>query len=407
MSSFRIYLKPFDELGAYVSDWVDITQDVISTKLGNLARQIDANTFDVGVFKFNNFSLSVRNDHGLFGVADSLRSIFNFKRSDTQVRITWSLNFDGPFCGTAICNIATLGEEIDIFQGLLNDLSAQTDTRNQQLTFQVLGLESIFTKVKAPFSAFSDGILFSQVLFACLNQSAITELLGVSVSNINLDNDLAIDDVSSLENKTVKEVLDTILLLSNSVLTIKNQTVIISSRAPSSIVVKEFFGQASNIGIENIISITQIRTGINKTFNFWTWRDTTLLRSDTLSTQQFGVFKKEIDSELLTFDSQRLTVLEALRDEFSFPKQELTLNTPLDYDFFNINFLDKVRIDYPVIATPSDTNDLPIYGSSVYGASVYPDTVFTLVIDPSDEFKILGITINLRSSSYSLQLRRV
>lgn len=407
MSKFRVYIKPFNESGEYQSDFIDITRDVLFSSMGDIRRKIDNDEYNVGLFKFDSINLSVRNEHGRFSDANLLGSIFKFKRSDSIVKITWEVEDDGPYCGVAVAGDCFLSEEIEVFMGLLNDQSAQTDIRQQNLNFSVMGLESVFDRAIVPFADISNGDLISAVILDCLNQPVITNLLTVDAGNIALGLDQTIDDITSLENKTVKQALDDLLFLSNSVLYIDGQSVFIKSRSPSATVLNTYYGQASDLGIENIESIGAIRTGINRTFNFWTWAETSLFAEDESSINRNGVRKKEISSDLITNSTKRQNILNSLRTEFAFPKMEMELRTYLDYDFFDLGFFSKINIDYPAISFPSAGSMLPVYGSAIYGEAVYPETLFSLVLTSLDEFKITGFVVSIKNQSYALTLRGV
>lgn len=407
MSRFRVYIKPFNDAGEYEADFIDVSRDVLFSQMGDIRRKIDNDEYNVGVFKFDSINLAVRNEHGRFSDANLLGSIFKFKRADSLVKITWEFEDDGPYCGVAVAGDAFLSEEIEVFRGLLNDQSAQTDIKQQSLNFSVMGLESVFDRAIVPFSDISNGDLISAVILECLDQAIITNLLTVDAGNIALGLDQTIDVKDSLENKTVKQALDDLLLLSNSVLYIEDETVFVKSRTPGASIVKTYYGQASDIGIENIESISSIRSGINRTFNFWTWRETTLLAKSDSSIEVNGVRKKEIESEIITDTTKRQNILNSLRTEFSFPKMELEMSTYLDYDFFDITFFSKVNIDYPTVSFAPINAAVPLYGVATYGEDFYPETLFSLILTELDEFKVIGFILSTKKQSYKLMLRGV
>lgn len=405
MSAPRIYIKPFDELGSYQSSFTNITRDAL--KAGKIQKELDSTDYDIGIYRNSSFKLTLRNDHGRFLNVDSNKSIFNFKRADSIFKVTWDRNSEPLICGFLNCGNFMLGKEVDLFEGLLTDVSGTSNIDDQEISFNILGYESLFSKVDVPFSSISNGDNVSDVIFTCLNQTKITDLLTVSISNINLSTDQTIDVKDSLENQTVEDALAELLKISNSVLNIKNKTIYVTSRTPSSTVQYNFFGQASNSGIENVLNIKNYRDGINRLFNYWTWEDTNLIQSDSASINIYGVYKRETSSDLITDTTKRNNILSDYLAEFKDPKVELDLTTKLDLDTYALELLDKVTIDYPTVYFAADDNPVPRYGQDVYGSSLYPFGQYSLTISPNIEFKILSRSIDLERNTITFKLREV
>jgi len=248
----------------------------------------------------------------------------------------------------------------------------------------------------------------SDVVFKCLDQTIITDLLTVDAANINVGTDSIMDDKSSLENKTVKAAFKEILLAANAVLYIDDLTVRVTTRSESAALKQTFFGQGASDGIENIIDITKFRTGANRVKNFWTWKDTTLVQQDASSITTFGIRDKEINLDIITDNTKRNTILTNLKNEFRNEKTEFLLETILTYDLISRVFLDKVAVDYPTIVQSSDGEPIPVYDQSdVYGIARYPFENFSLTIPSTDEFKIISKDINTRDQTMVLGLRKV
>lgn len=405
---FRVYLKQFDDAGQYVDDWTEITEDVDTGALADIRQVIDDDQYDVGVFKFSDFAIKLRNEHGLYSDVGELRSIFKFKRNGTRVRLTWQFQDFEPYPGVFVPGDSIVGnDEVEVFEGLLSDEASEIDVKDQIVNFKVRGLESIFTTKVVPFADISNGDTVAQIIFAALDQSAITDLLTLDIANITPAVDVPVDDVSDFENKTVKEVLDQLLALSNSVFYVKNSTMYVVSRAPSAAVIATFYGQASNIGVENIIDLTNIKSGTSKMFNFATWGDTSLVSEDTDSTGVYGVRKKEFKFESITDPGSQQDILDAYVDEFGQPKTAMTLLAPLTEELLAVNVLDKVIIDYPTVFYAQQGATVPIYGISKYGDAEYPFGTWSLTILTTDEWKIMGKSIKTKSHQIEFQLRKV
>jgi hypothetical protein len=127
VSRFRVYLKQFDEDGNYLADFTEITRDV--SNLGSLSQQLDNTEYGIGVFRNSGFTLKMRNDEGLYSEADTLKSIFKFKRSDSIVKITWDFRDYDLITGFFYAGEEVLTEEVEIFRGLIADVSSSSDIK--------------------------------------------------------------------------------------------------------------------------------------------------------------------------------------------------------------------------------------------------------------------------------------
>lgn len=407
MSRYRVYVKPFLDDGTYAADFQEITKDVVS--VGDPKQAIDNTDFDVGVIKSSGMNIVLRNDHGLYSGEETLRSIFRYSRKNSIIKVTWDYRDYDLIAGFFTAGSEPLGGEYELFRGLINDITSASDIKKQQATFTVLGFETLLDEIEVPFSTINNGDLLSSVIYKCLNQAPFTTSITVSALNISLGTDVAIDDKTNLENKTVGQVLKNILLAGNAVLYIKNLTVYVTSRTPSATVAKTFYGQASNLGIENIINIPKIRDGLNRVFNLWTWKDTSTDVRDTTSLTHYGVRPKDMSLDLINdgSTSKITTILTANKTEFAFPKIELDLEVALDYETAALNILDRVAIDYPTVAIPYDGGELPRYGLVKYGEVRYPYTQWTLTIDISTNFKIMNRKVNIKKQTMSFGLREI
>ena len=408
MARFRVYIKPFTDSGEYASEYTEITSDVAS--LGDPKQAIDNTDFNVGVIRNNGLSLTLRNDLGYYSDVNDIKSVFRHTRKNTQVKITWDFRSYDLICGFFRVNREPLGGEVTVFEGLINDVTTFNKVNLQQAVFTVLGLESLLDDIETPYSSISNGDTFQSVLYACLNQAPFNELITVSLANISPAVDLAIDDKTNLENQTVGQTLQDLLLAANSVLYIKNRAVYVSSRAASTDSMFTFYGQASNNGLENIIDVPKFRDGVSRMFNLWTWTGTAFDARDTSSISLYGVRPKTMKLELVDDGSSAKiqSILNANRDEFAFPKRELDLETPIWYDSLELNILDKVNIDYPTIFIPFDGGDLPRYGIDAYdGTARYPYEQWALTLDADTDFKIMAKKINVAKQTILFSLREI
>jgi hypothetical protein len=374
------------------------------------SKALDSSEYNIGVFRFGSVKLTLRNDHGKYLDETSIRSIFPVKRQDTKIKITFDINprplcvgfFRAGECGP-------LNNEVTVFEGLITEITANSNIDEQEVAFDVLGFESIFDRVSVPYSSIGATDNISDVLETILDQSEITDLLTVSASNINPGLDQALDNKDDLENTTVKEALDNqeLLLLSSSVLQIKDGAVVVSSREPTAEVQFNFYGQASELGAENILDVKNFRYGVNKTFNFWTWEDTSLTAEEATSIAKFGVRKKELSSNLITNSTKIQNILDENLDDFANPKIELNLTTKLDDTTLSLELLDKVDIDYPTVFVAESGETLPVWGQVKWGAFKWPLGKWSLTLNQLTKFKIMSRQINLKDETIVFELREV
>lgn len=409
MPRFRVYLKPFNEEGNYVDDYIEVTDDVI--KLGKIEVAIDNDEYNVGVVRNTPIELILRNDYGLYDLNNTLRTIFRTKVKNTLVRITWDVVDQPLICGFFLPGTTPLGNEVEVFNGVINDLSSDSDIDKQIVKLRVMSKDNIIGDIETPYSSITNGDNLSDILYTVLNQPPFNQLVTVDASNINVGQDTTIDDKSSWESTTVDEILRDILLATNSVLYIKNDIVYVSDRTPGVSLAYTFYGQASDQGIENILHIGKIKNGLNRMFNFWTWQDTVLVSKDDTSIDLYGVRKKIMDLGVINTSSTSKinTILDANRVEFATPVMEFDLETPINYDRLELDLLDKIAIDYPTVHVPFDNNPLPRYdlGDVYDGTARYPYSQWSLTIDDQRRFKIINKTIDVDKQILVFKMREI
>ena len=404
MASIRVYITPFDVNGTYAAEQ-EVTSRVIT--LGRIELDTDSAEFQVGVYRVANMKLELSNRDGKFSDVDVEQSIFRYKRADAKVRITWLDDVEFAYCGTAICGEAHLGDEVEIFRGLLNDDAFALDARQEKAVFNVLGYQTLFERVEIPFASISVADAVSVTLYKILNQTVITNYLTVSQVNIVPGLDQVPDSIADLETLSVKEALDILLRDSNSVLFIKNNIVYVNDRSATASVQYTFYGQASQEGPENIADIQNIRNGMHRVFNYWNWEDTTVKASDSNSVLLNGFRKKIVGSSLFTNGTKQLNFINDLLASFKDPKMELELTADLNYNTLGLDLLDRVNIDYPTVFVPVEHFPLPICGIAVCGEAVLPRGLWNLTISPDTDFKILKKSFDPTKNTVTFKLREI
>jgi hypothetical protein len=408
MGAIKFYIKTFDQAGNYEADFVDITKDVNVSSIGSINQSIDSNDYDIGFFKYSSFSLALRNDHGKYSNPPATLSMFKYKRKSSIFKMTWEIQDIDTQCCVAICGEYKLSPAVEIFTGLIDDDASTTDIYDQRFKFTVLGFESLFSSVEVNFGSLANGQTTKAILLLILDQVGINDLLVVDTLNINPNVDSIIDVVEPFRNVTVKKALDDLLFLSNSVLFIKDQTIYISSRVETASIDYTFYGQASINGVENIISLSDVRIGLNKTFNLLKWEETDLSSRDFSSIQKWGIRSRDpINFDQITNNSRRQDILDSLVTEYKNPKMELEIQSPFTYELLLVGILNKVVCDYPTVFVGAQGGDVPVYGASKYGVAKYPLGQWSLTLDPTTEFKIMSLSLNIKQQTVTLKLREV
>jgi len=406
MSRFRTFLIPFNDDGTYGEE-LEITSDTNFSSINKVKQKLDQNEFKVGVLTYNDLNLKLRNEHGKYSDPTVPESIFRFRRGGSIFRLYWEIADHPPYCGIAIAGDTFLSETKLVYEGLINDDATRTNIKDQNTSLKVLGLESIVSSIEVPIGDLSIGQTFSNAIYEILNQSTITDFITVDQANISVGFETTLDSIGHFESNTGKEALDELLLISNSILYIKDRILYVTGRIATTDIQHNFHGPASLTGIENLISISDIRTGLSKTFNFWTWKDQAFNVSNSSSIQKFGVKKNEVGAESITNTTKQQNILAALSTEFGDPKESFNIKTPIDYETMELFFLDKINIDYPTVYVASEGDNIPVYEISKYDVAVYPIPESTLTIDVNRNFKILGVIIDIKNQIMQFNIKEV
>ncbi len=411
MSLFHVYVQPLDDNGVLSGAWTEVSDDVGRESMDRLRQMIDDADFDVGQLRFDEWGLKLLNYSGRYGSANAIKSIFRYRRAGSLVKVTWQAQPFQTFYGLeSYEEPVTSNDEIEIFTGLLNDDATSSNIRDQVVDFKVLGRESIFANCGIPYSSLVPGDTASQMILTILDQSEITDLLTVSALNINPTIDPVIGFIEHWQGKAAQEVLAELLRACVSVLRIVDSAIIVSNRAPNGVsVAGTFYGQASNEGIENVVNIEDYRRGLNRCFNYVTWKNTSLVAIEPSSRTEFGTktLPEPLDLECITDDDVRQTILDAYRDEFGTPKIECSVTIPITSASLALAILDQINIDYPTILYAAEDNPMPIYGIAIYGVAVYPIGVWNLTIELTTTWKILGREIDTKDQMIVFKLREV
>ena len=122
--------------------------------------------------------------------------------------------------------------------------------------------------------------------YAILNQSPFKDLITVSQSNINAPVNVDIENVDDFADDNAKSALDKLFTVGNAVLTLIDNVVYVTNRDASSEVKYTFRGQASTFS-EDILKISAAKNGLNRTFNYVKWGETTYFKQDSTSIEKY------------------------------------------------------------------------------------------------------------------------
>jgi hypothetical protein len=523
---WRVYINPFNSSGTYTG-YVDVTDDVDFSQMGTIDSSLDNTDYDIGIFRNSNFNVTFRNDSGKYSDVGQPGSMFQYTRSNSLFKITWCENDIPVVCGFFPAGNTVLAPEETVFTGLISDKDLEIDIQTRELTFTILGLETVLslTTISQPLlqglgtqlnfttnyasapnklylsvsgtnldsypgvpwnqpvqfitsggtsslpsplttnstyyicqsdeltgpyfievatntgnvtgviptasldssivKLTSDAVgtvsviaMFApikNVLYAILNQAQITNYLTVNMANINPFQGAPqtyynqIYDMSLLQGMTVWDALTSILLVTDSVFYISNNTIYIAPRTASTSVMYAFYGQASTLGAENIQEMSGIKNGIARTFNDILYGDANYSIQDTASITKYGDLQFTVSDKLYgvgilsngpinpggpayggsTRASAISEMLNVLANDFSTPKQEMDLYTPINSTTLFLGFLARVTIDYPAVTLPDGTV-----------SQCFVET-------PSNPYKIEGISIDPSTDLICFSIRRI
>lgn len=386
---YRVYITPRSGETTY-SDEIEITDYVKDSGVGKIRRGIDSTDYGIGVYFYDDITIIAHNINGYFNDENDYRSIFKHSRDRAKVRVVY---YDGT---------STI-----VFRGLLNEEATRTDAVHEQITFKILSRDSVIRNVNVASGLITNGNSIKTAITNILSQSAITSVLNVSASNINPSNDITIDDVTQLQNRSVKDTIDDLLLVSNSVMIIdSSDNVIVKSRDQSDGSVISLYGPYDLKRRQNIIKVKNYNTGMHRMFT--AVKVNSVTRSNTGYAQYFGYRQKSITIDFITDSIKATEIADALLNEFKTPRIELEVTVPTSV-VRTADILDRVSINYPLRLKPySDGNFMPVIGVTKIGDTnmPLPSSFGSISIAPEVEFKILEIKEDPKKFETTLKLRQ-
>ena len=403
--NYKVFLTPLAQAdGSVYADEIDISDRITINGISSIRRSIDSSDYNIGVFVFNDLELTGLNKDGYFNENDR-RSIFPSLRDRAKVRIefqksTMVKNSEGTV-------LSEIEENTVTFRGLINDEATRADFDTSKIKFKVLSRDSVLRTTKIAAGVVGNDDFASVAIFSILNTPRITSVLNLDQANITVDFDVTIDDGEAFNNKSVKESLDKLLIVTNSVLVINDAgDILVKSReANEDTDVLRLFGPFDVHKRENIFSV--------KDFNLGTQRNFTSIivngqesSSDTY-VEAYGLRQKSFTFDFITDTTTAAEIALRLISEFQIPKLELQLTVPTD-QVKNVDLLDRVSVSYPLRIEPAPNSFLPVYGITKYGDTdqPYPLTFGSASIMPNVKFKVIEIEHQPEKRQSVLKLRQ-
>lgn len=384
----RCYLAARNTDSTY-QDWVDVTRFVVDSNLGNYTKSIDSNDFDIGYYEESNIQVTFDNAQGDFMQGQSYFSNGIVDRSKIKI-VAGYINIQNR-----------VPEFQTTFEGIIDDRGTAIDSDNENASFTVLSYSAIMGRLATDPGAVTNGQDFKTALFNLLNRTEITGLLTVSLDNINPKTNQIVDDANWFSGKQLKESINAILLASNSVIRIKDNTIYISSRVESSTVRFQFFGKGSARPC-NIVSLKGFNNGLKRVITKVLINSATAFNSNDELISLYGLQNKAVDIGCIADTETIAAIGEGILNEFQYPKKELELTT--DFLGNEVDILDMVTIDnegFLLDAAPA------VYGRAVYGDSEFTRRQGGVRIRPIEGYKVLSVTHSFKDYTTTLKLRSV
>ena len=375
-------------------DYVDISDYVQESGIGKIKYGIDSTDFDFGLFTFSDITIKLENVNGKFNGPEDDRSMFCFDRDESKVRISLVFN-------------EQTGLSSKRFEGIINEEGTKANAYQDEITFKVLSLDSVFRKTKVESGVLTDGMLASDAIKILVNRVQITWLLNFNESFINVDLDFIIDEVSSLESGTTSDTLNKLLRDTNSVMIVdEDNFIVVRNRQPNSTTLTTFYGPYDIYSRENITRLEKYNSGKHRTFTSVKFNNTE--KSIEGYQQDFGFNQKSISAPYITNDVTEAEVALNLAEEFKMAKVEASFRVPTEV-FYNSKILDLSRVFYPLRIKRVGDSFIPIIGITKINDDNWklPTRSGSIEIRSDVAFKIIHIEEDPKGLEMIIKLRQI
>lgn len=394
---YRVFFTPLIDVDAMTyGDEIDVSDRIELAGIGSIKKAIDSSDYDIGLYFYSDLTLKGYNHNGYFNDTNDNRSIFIETRDRCKVRVVWTEADDDG-----------VETEFVTYQGLINEEATRVDAVTDLITFKVLSRDSVIRNTKVSAGTITNGVTVETALEAILSNPAITSVLIFDAAEINPDLNFTIDDGSVFDNKSTREVLNQLLLASNSVMLIEaDGTMVIQARTENEGDVHYLFGKSDLYARENIIRITAYNTGLHRMFSAVKVNDTE--EEDTVFSDTFGYRQKKLTLDFITDTDTESEIASRLLSEFTAPKIEMNVQVSMEFAK-NVELLDLVSVDYPLRVKPIAGKFLPVVGATEIDDEdmPLPDIFGSIAISRNLGFKVIEIDDNPREFTSILKLRQI
>lgn len=386
-ATYKVYLTPLVDKDVYGEE-VEISDLVQAAGLQSIKKNTDSEDYAIGEYLIGTVNLTCTNYKGEFNESDP-RSFFPLKRDLAKIKVVY---FDN------------LTDSSASFKGLITDEGTRLNAESELINIRVLALDSILRKVQVTDGRIEAGDLFSDAIKSILNVSAITSILTYDANEIEVDLDLAIDDESFFNEISTWDALKSLLIASNSVVYVDDETIKVKTRDEDTGQISYFHGSGDTLDRENIIKISEYNNGGHRIFNSVIINST--VYSDDTSVGWFGLRQDDFTLSFITDTDKETLIARQLVNQFRYPRIEfmLTCKTLLANQ---IDFFDTIGVSHPVRSRPWKSTDAPMWDTAKYDTTsdVYPVDFGGVKIDGRLAFQIIQRTENPRAFETTLKLR--
>lgn len=391
---YRVYMTPRTGQMTYGSE-IEVTDKINISGINTIKRGIDSQDYSVGVYFYSDLELIGNNDDGYYTEGDQ-RSIFTYLRDKTKVRVVFE---------------NTAGDTV-VYNGLVNEEGTREDALNDTIIFKVLSRDSVIRNTQISSGLITNGVFCKNAMFSILNIPEITAVLGIDINNINPTVNFVIDLGAAFDSKPTQDMLNLLLLASNSAMTIGSSgNVIIQSRdANKTTPILKIYGPFDIQRRQNIINAQNYNNGLHRMFTSVEVIDGNSIshfKDNTPLAEIYGYRQTSVTLPFITTPDTAILIAEGLLAEFSAPKPEIEVEVPTSVAH-TVNLQDRVSVDWPLRITPYKNHLMPVIGVAKIGMDTLPlPNVHGSVFIPSAmEFKIIEIDEDPGTFTSTLKLRQ-
>lgn len=390
---YEVLLRPLVSENTYGDSvgLADLNVEDITVSVGNIKESIDNGDFDFGVYTLDSINIRCMNINGELSLPLDGRSIFNYSRDKTIVFVNYYNGYEETATTT--------------FVGIIDDRATRENFTTGELTFKVLALGSIFTRLNVPYGLIAKNDKISTAIKKIMGVSEVASILDYDSSDASFYSDYPIDDPTQIQNLRMIDAITQLLIASNSTLLIdKNtQSVIIRPRGYSEGAIVNLYGSNNFFNQQNIISIKNFNNGLHRTFN--AVRINSRYYQDITSVRLFGNNTKEIQLNFITNRETIEAIAVDILSVFRSPKIEVEVEVDTDVAK-DLSIFHKINLHYLPRLTPVNSNVFPTYGDVKYSDNIYyPRTEGSEIFRGDRIYSILGKSENIKKLTTTLFLR--